>query len=1197
MKKNFKRIVAGVLALTLAITGLSVDWNRGSEVEAADTLTGVEPVTLEGFKHVTISDFGNNSIESLTDKTYGQEDAANCWLTSGAGTFNNTLVSMRVTFGEGKELAEGHLNGATTGFHIAGSVNGGGFVVFVSNDGQTLGLQDAVDSGDNNLTGRYRYREVYSADIAGVDSFLKQEFLLQMSFEYVNERQGYPGNDETKAVTTIHDVKIGMYINGKLYNNEKTVIEACRKEKMGAHLDLRLTADTSSLSLASVTAKPLSQFAHVTLSDFGNNTIQSLTDKTYVNGESAGYWLTSGAGTLKDTIVSMKVKYGTGGKNTGFCIANTGSSVGFLVYVEEDGSKLHLYDLQESSSSNMTGVYRKDVIFDATTAGLTSFLNTEFLLQMSFEYENERQGYPGNDETKAETTIHDVKVGMYINGKLYNNEKTVIEACRKEKFGSHLDLRLEASDSSLYLSSVKAEPTPVYVDGFTHLTIDSFGNSSLTSMTDKTYDQSSSGRYWLTTGAGTLNNTVVSMKVKFSAGKDWSNTSPNAPAQLFVASSSSSNGLVLTVSNDGQYLGIQAGIDSSGSNLTGKYRERLNYSKDDVGISSFLDQEFLLQLSFEYENERTGYPGDNTGLTQTTVHDIRLGVYINGILYNNEKTLLSACRKDLTGSSISVGCDATSTLSLATIDVETHHDLSDGAYSYVDGAMALVNQKQRVGIYLDKPGDYNLQVGTAQTTKKVITYLEGDVNIDGAVDVRDIIAGKKALQTTPETKAAKLGMDMDRDDKLTATDIGKIRTFLVTGANESISYIGEGVMPIAGFWGPTNQFVNNEMFQKIADMGMNLISHTALDYKSSPELVKKYLTLADKHKIGVFVTDSNVTDKANGTAVKKSEIAQALAEYRNYPAFCGMYLVDEPHTDYYGQNGSGVLVSQLGSLAKVLQKDFDLTCYANLFGMGSSKADGENAYERYVKEFCETVRPKVLMWDYYVYSGNSTVSQYFENMSIIRKYAEQYNIPFWSFIQAGNDWNTDKSSTEGYFYSPNQSEFEWNVNTSLAFGAKGIQYFPLIQPGSFYADCKDYRQNGLIGADGNTNQWYGYAKKMNTQIAAVDEVLMNSVNKGIILSGSASAVSAETSEYLIPSGSFQALQSVSGDCLVGCFNYQGKTALYVVNYSTDAKTNVTLALNKTYTVTTVQNANSSSEQTNNITLDMAAGEGVLLVIQ
>jgi len=32
-------------------------------------------------------------------------------------------------------------------------------------------------------------------------------------------------------------------------------------------------------------------------------------------------------------------------------------------------------------------------------------------------------------------------------------------------------------------------------------------------------------------------------------------------------------------------------------------------------------------------------------------------------------------------------------------------------------------------------------------------------------------------------------------------------------------------------------------------------------------------------------------------------------------------------------------------------------------------------------------------------------------------------------------------------------------------------------------------------------------------------------------------------------------------------------------------------------VTTVQNANSSSEQTNNITLDMAAGEGVLLVIQ
>lgn len=119
--------------------------------------------------------------------------------------------------------------------------------------------------------------------------------------------------------------------------------------------------------------------------------------------------------------------------------------------------------------------------------------------------------------------------------------------------------------------------------------------------------------------------------------------------------------------------------------------------------------------------------------------------------------------------------------------------------------------------------------------------------------------------------------------------------------------------------------------------------------------------------------------------------------------------------------------------------------------------------------------------------------------------------------------------------------------------SKGDSVFSVDSAISFYADCKDYRQNGLIGADGNTNQWYDYAKKMNTHIAAVDEVLMNSVNKGIILSGSASAVSAETSEYLISSGSFQALQSVTGDCLVGCFNYQGRTALYVVNYSTGSE--------------------------------------------
>ena len=36
--------------------------------------------------------------------------------------------------------------------------------------------------------------------------------------------------------------------------------------------------------------------------------------------------------------------------------------------------------------------------------------------------------------------------------------------------------------------------------------------------------------------------------------------------------------------------------------------------------------------------------------------------------------------------------------------------------------------------------------------------------------------------------------------------------------------------------------------------------------------------------------------------------------------------------------------------------------------------------------------------------------------------------------------------------------------------------------------------------NGNKNQWYYYAQNINKHIAAIDEVLMKSVHKGIVLS-------------------------------------------------------------------------------------------------
>ena len=108
---------------------------------------------------------------------------------------------------------------------------------------------------------------------------------------------------------------------------------------------------------------------------------------------------------------------------------------------------------------------------------------------------------------------------------------------------------------------------------------------------------------------------------------------------------------------------------------------------------------------------------------------------------------------------------------------------------------------------------------------------------------------------------------------------------------------------------------------------------------------------------------------------------------------------------------------------------------------------------------------------------------------------------------------------------------------------------------------------------------------------------MNSVNKGIILSGEQAIKDAELVTCVIESGTFNQLKSVSGDAMVGCFNYNGKTALYVVNYSYENAQHIKLDFGGTQNVRMIQNAETSYVKGKSLTLDMAAGEGILLVLE
>lgn len=431
-------------------------------------------------------------------------------------------------------------------------------------------------------------------------------------------------------------------------------------------------------------------------------------------------------------------------------------------------------------------------------------------------------------------------------------------------------------------------------------------------------------------------------------------------------------------------------------------------------------------------------------------------------------------------------------------------------------------------------------------------------------------------------------------------------------AKFSFDFIGgDNVMPIQGYYGPCiypfsyngNQlpdYFTDEFFQLIADSGINVIGHSYAEYTETKSYALKMLELGEKYGLGVQVYDKRLVGK-EGAELSLETVDAYVNEYANYPSYIGNYLIDEPaQTQYMVNTLEGIYIEDCGSIFEKMN-ELGFYGYGNLLPLIEGK---EDKYQAYIDEWLETCNPPYLLYDMYPFDdkddGMKNIPRYFDNMTAIRASAEKANIPFWTFIQVGSQYNDAAARFDTNGYYPDKGQFMWNVNVSLAFGAKGIYYFSLLQPYYFaFAQSEpfDFQRNGLIGAWGNKTRWYYYAQDLNKQIAAADEVLMNSVNKGMIATGTYAKQHLKDNPYLLDGESWRELAGVSGDALIGCFNYQGKTALYVVNYDMEYAQKIQLKLQDTYSVTVIQDAEEKQMTTGNLELTMHAGGGALVVFE
>lgn len=455
---------------------------------------------------------------------------------------------------------------------------------------------------------------------------------------------------------------------------------------------------------------------------------------------------------------------------------------------------------------------------------------------------------------------------------------------------------------------------------------------------------------------------------------------------------------------------------------------------------------------------------------------------------------------------------------------------------------------------------------------------------------------------------------------------------------------GSDVMPIGGFYGPSSysggsvdgnelkDLLTDEVFSAIADAGVNMIVYNRDMWltEGDNQIANKVLDLCEKFGIGNFMQLQYVEEQLGGKTFeypvedmelntqagvnKLQSILDDLTKNGERECVIGLHGRDEPFT----HEVKNLAVFQDAFYNK-LENNYGLTVFGNSLGYWSNKWNMFGycepiTFKDYMNNYLTSANPSMLSFTQYIYGGDKPQPEanvdrnLFDLLALYRQYSIDNNLPFWRMLQAGgqhNDAATWIPSTDPY---PNEGETLFDINMSLAYGAKAIQYFPLVQP-MYYAYAPDYTYDfercGLIGANGNLTRWYYYAKRANEQIKAIDEYLMNCASEGIIVHGERAYESiitkrrySDTCNPYLEEGKFRQLTDVAGDdCVIGCFDYQGGTALYVVNYSRKEKADVTLKFNDKYRYNVIQRAVSCDVVGTAIPLTLDAGEGALIVLK
>lgn len=957
-------------------------------------------------------------------------------------------------------------------------------------------------------------------------------------------------------------IEVFPMINNKLPGGKSWTFEI-NKAYFTRSLGLANPMVVESIATSNAATIP-ADFTQLTLNDMAISS-----DKT--NWQGTGYY----ANSWDETVISLDVNFGDSLARIRYG-KDSGSYSGISIY--HDGGKLYF-----GADYTPMSQYLTNVSITPAELGLESFQNVDLRIDFVTDY-IDLDGDGSDDDLKVGCFINDVLVGGHY---IYGYDCV-------DKLGQGFSVN-NANIASI--SNVEFPARTIDETDYTFYTLNNVG---------------------IADGAGTAYGKLLDENNVKIEGFDYDGVMLGAKVK-FTKDSARMHYLA---SDESGFSGVQIRLQPNGSLIVESYSGRLSYDTVTIdpaqfGFDTFANTAFVLKLTTDVINTN----GDDED-------DVRLGIWINGELANNSYIYILDQVYDL-GCNINFNEDGGTTehYSLWAIDApadgKTFFYQIDSKHPYLVAADYIISstgKRFENGEEVYTSGDYTAYFEATDDLQEaehtVVLWREWDLAADGVLNVLDYISLIKSIaEIAPTTLAGQLAArELDTSNKL--VELRKIILGITKLEEEQTYSLAKNdddgaVMPIGAWVCPTVypamssvgtdlaefgielNFLQDKYYEMITDLNINQLTYTGKDYNGTEKMsIIKGLSMAEKYGLTAYVDDSGIADNS----ASATDLAKRLNAYSRYSSFAGIHVTDEPHTNSFNSDAATKTVYEIAEKSVLLNRFTNLIGYSNLYG---NYTLNNTSYKNYLAEVIDVLKPKLLSFDHYngTTSSNGAIS-YFGSLSAIRDASLENNIPFVGFVSTGEDYTQLPVYT--YDMEPTQGDINWNVNTMLAYGAKGYNWFTLIQPwyfaleGDEEIENMDFDRCGLIGANGEATRNYDAAKAINTFVGTIDHILMASTSVDVIATGSTAKY--ETGISKSTYGEMTVSAEYSEGAIVGVFDYNGKTAYYVVNYNTEASQDITLTFGSSQNMTIYTEDGSTTENASSTVLSLGEGAAALVVV-